>query len=651
MKPLWVPSRERIEQANITKYMNFLNTRFSLDLKSYNDVYQFSIDKPAEFWHSIWDFTKIKYSRNFDEVVSDLPSFAPETRWFRGAKLNFAENLLRYRDDRDAILSKLEGNEVRRINYKLLYTLVARVSNALRSHGIQPGDRIVAYMPNIPQTIIYMLAATSIGATWASCGAELGEGAALDRLGQIDPKILFTVDAYIYKGQEFDHLTKVKYLSDNMPTLEKIVILPYINYELDLSEIPKACSALSFESKVEEIRFEQLDFDHPLFIMFSSGTTGKPKCMVQSAGGVLINHLKELVLHTDLKRSDAMLYLSSPSWMMWNWSVSALAVGATVAIYDGNPLYPDWQVIWEYIEQEKISVFGCSATYIHYLKSVGASPRNYDLTALREISQTGSALSDEGFDYVYKEIKEDLHFNSISGGTDINGCFAAGVPILPVYKGQLQARALGMKVVAYNLDAVPVYDEQGELICEQATPSMPLYFWDDGDNTKYHNAYFNEYQDKKVWRHGDYISIHSKTGGVSFYGRSDSVLKPSGVRIGTAEIYNIVEEIPGVLDSLAIGQQWNDDQRILLFIMLKEGIELSEGLQRTIRNELKIKGSPRHVPAIILHAPDIPYTFSGKKIASAITNIIHGREVTNEGAMRNPECLAYYRQVQKELQE
>ena len=540
------------------------------------------------------------------------------------------------------------------MTYSELYEHVAKVSSTLRKIGIRPGDRVVGYMPNIVETVMAMLGATSVGAVWSSCGSELGADAALDRLGQIEPRILFTIDGYQYKGKTFDHLQKVKKLVEGIPTLEKVVIFPYLNESPDISSVPKAILYEDFvqdEEGVKTIEFVQVPFEHPLFIMFSSGTTGKPKCMVQSVGGVLINHLKELILHTDLKRSDVITYITSPSWMMWNWLVTSLAVGATLVLYDGNPLYPDWKTMWNLIDEENITIFGCSASYIYYLKSVDAAPREvFKLDSLREISQTGSALSPEGFEYVYKKIKEDLHFNSISGGTDINGCFFAGSPTLPVHAGELQSPALAMKVKAYDENGHPVLDQQGELVCELPSPSMPLYFWNDPSNEKYENAYFNFYRHKRVWRHGDYIVIHSKTRGATFFGRSDAVLKPSGVRIGTAEIYNIVEEMNEIVDSLAIGQMWKGDQRIILFVQLAPGYQLTEELKNRIKQELRERASPRHVPAIIMEAPAIPYTFSGKKVELAVTNIINGRPVTNRGALRNPESLDYFEKIKTVLE-
>ena len=650
-KLLWQPSEERIKQANMTRLIDFVNKKHGLEINSYAQLYNWSTENIPDFWAAVWKFEGIKASRGYDKVVDDLSKF-PGARWFIDARLNFAENLLRYKDDHVAFIFKGETQKSAKMTYAEVYNSVARLAKSLRDIGIAPGDRVSAYMPNLTETAIAMLAATSIGATWASCGAELGTQAALDRLGQIEPKVLFTADGYFYKGKTFDTLLKAEKIAKGIPSLEKVIVASYVEAKPDISNIPNSVHYDDFLSpeKQPEIQFKQLPFDHPVFIMFSSGTTGKPKCMVQG-GGVLINHLKELMLHTDLKREDTIMYVTSCSWMMWNWLLSSLAVGATIVLYDGNPNYPDPGAMWKLIQDEKITIFGCSATYINYLRSQGVKPgKHYDLSTLREISQTGSTLSAEGFEYVYQEIKKDLHFNSISGGTDINGCFAAGSPTLPVYAGELQAPALGMKVKAYDEKGNPTVDQQGELVCEAPSPSMPLYFWNDPDNERYKGTYFSFYPDKNVWRHGDYIMIHSDTGGITFFGRSDAVLKPSGVRIGTAEIYNVVEEFEEIADSVAIGQKWKGDQRVILFVKLAPGYSLTEPLKNKIRKTLREDASPRHVPALIIEVPDVPYTFSMKKVEIAVTNIIHGRPVLNRNALINPESLDYFEKILPELQ-
>jgi acetoacetyl-CoA synthetase len=649
-KPLWIPSEERIKNANITKFIYFVNQKYKKSFRTYPELYQWSVDSIPDFWEAVWEFVDIKASKKYDQVVDDLTKF-PGAKWFIGARLNFAENLLRYRDEHLAFIFRGETQKSAQMTYKELYWAVARLAKSLRESGIEPGDRVVGYMPNLMETAIGMLAATSIGAVWSSCATDIGPMAALDRLGQVEPKVLLTVDGYFYKGKPFSTIGNAAEVAKAIPTLKKVIVVPYAQEKPDISSIPNAILYDEFLSPEKEpkLEFEQLPFDHPVFIMFSSGTTGKPKCMVQGAGGILINHLKELILHTDLKREDRIFYITTCSWMMWNWLLSSLGVGATVVLYDGNPNYPDAYAMWKMVQDEKITIFGLSASYINYLRSEGIQPaKHYDLSSLREISQTGSVLSAEGFEWVYREVKQDLHFNSISGGTDINGCFAIGSPIQPVFAGELQGPALGMKVKAYDENGKPIWDKEGELVCEAPAPPMPLYFWNDPTGEKYRSAYFEFYPG--VWRHGDYILMHSDTGGITFYGRSDAVLKPSGVRIGTAEIYNVVEKIEGIVDSLAIGQNWEGDQRIILFVKLAPGVQLTEELKNTIRKTLREKASPRHVPAIIMEMPDAPYTLNMKKVESAVTNIIHGRPVLNRDALMNPEVLDYFEKIVPELQ-
>jgi len=649
-KPLWAPSEERIRNSNMMRFIEFVKRRHGHACKTYAELYQWSVDKIPDFWAAMWDFAEIKASKGYDQVVGDLKKF-PGTKWFVGARLNFAENLLRYRDDHVAFIFKGETQKSTRMTYAELYRYVARLAKSLRDIGIQPGDRVAGYMPNMIETAIGMLAATSVGAVWSSCATDIGSQAALDRLGQIEPKVLITVDGYFYKGKAFNSLGNAAEVAKAIPSLKKVVVVSYAQDKPDLSRVPHAVHYEDFLAKEIDtpLRFEQLPFDHPVFIMFSSGTTGKPKCMVQGAGGILINHLKELMLHTDLKREDTILYITTCSWMMWNWLLSSLGVGATIVLYDGNPNYPDEGAMWKLAQDEKVTVFGLSASYVNYLRSQGSKPgKEYDLSSLKEISQTGSPLSAEGFEYVYKEIKQDLHFNSISGGTDINGCFAAGNPISPVYAGELQGPALAMKVKAYDEKGNHVVDQQAELVCEAPAPSMPLYFWDDPKGEKYKAAYFDYYPN--VWRHGDYIVMYKDTGGITFFGRSDAVLKPSGVRIGTAEIYNVVEKLEEVADSLAIGQNWEGDQRVILFVKLVEGSRLTDDLKNKIKKALREQASPRHVPSLIMEMPGAPYTLNMKKVESAVTNILHGRPVLNRDALMNPEVLDYFEKMLPELQ-
>jgi acetoacetyl-CoA synthetase len=654
--PLWEPSAQRRREANLTRFIEQVNAVHRLDIQSYPQLWEWSISRIPDFWAAVWEFAEIRASRPYAQIVDDLGAF-PGARWFPGARLNFAENLLRYADERPAFIFRGENVKSATMSYAELRVAAGRVAAALRKAGVRAGDRVAGYMPNLIETAVAMLGTTGIGAVWASCATDIGPAAAVERLGQIEPKVLFTVDGYFYKGRQFDTRGNAAEVAAAIPGLRRVVVVPYATERPDLSRIPRAVPYDEFlESSdpgprtPDPVSFEQFPFDHPLYVMFSSGTTGKPKCMVQGAGGVLINHLKELLLHTDLKREDRIVYLTTCSWMMWNWLLSSLAVGATVVLYDGNPNYPDAHAMWRLVEDQRITVFGCSASYITFLRGQGIRPgADHDLSSLTQISQTGSALSAEGFEYVYDAIKPDLHFNSISGGTDINGCFAAGNPISPVYAGELQGPALGMKVRAYDECGHAVLDRPGELVCEAPAPSMPLFFWDDPDGRKYFDAYFAYYPQRRVWRHGDYVTMHSDTGGVTFHGRSDTVLKPSGVRIGTAEIYNVVEKLDGIADSLAVGQDTHGDQRIVLFVKLSEGTALTEELQARIRQTLREGASPRHVPALILEAPDIPYTLNMKKVESAVTNILNGRPVVNRDALINPESLDYYVRILPDL--
>ncbi|UCG70098.1 MAG: acetoacetate--CoA ligase [Thermoplasmata archaeon] len=648
-KLLWEPSEDQVRNANMTRFIEFVNKKYGKNFDTYFELYDWSITNISDFWEAMWDFGEVKASKRFDTVVDDLGKF-PGANWFVGARMNYAENLLRLRDDHTAFIFKGENQKEARMSYRELYDTVARLSRSLRDMGVSPGDRVVGYMPNMIETAVAMLAATSVGATWASSATDIGPQAALDRFGQVEPKVMFTADGYFYKGRTFNTLPNAVKVVEGIPSIEKLVVVPYTEDEPGIGNIPKAVHYKDFLSSESggDIEFEQLPSDHPVYIMFSSGTTGKPKCMVQGTAGILVNQLKELVLHTDLRKDDVHWFITTASWMMWNWIMTSLATGNTLVLFDGNPNYPDPSTTWKLIQDEKVTMFGCSATYINFLRAQKISPKNdFDLSALREIWQTGSVLLPEGFEYVYNEIKKDLHFNSSSGGTDINGCFCTGSPIQPVYAGELQGPGLAMKINSYDPNGNPVVDEQGELVCEAPAPPMPLYFWNDPDGKKYHNAYFNVYPG--IWRHGDYVYFNSKTKGVIFFGRSDSLLMPSGVRIGTSEIYNQVEELPEVSDSLAIGQRWREDQRIILFVQLAEGYDLNEELIKKIKVTLRSNASPRHVPAVILAAPDIPYTFSGKKVESAVTNIINGKAVTNRDALRNPDSLNYYEDVAGEL--
>jgi acetoacetyl-CoA synthetase len=644
-KLLWSPSQERIQSSNMIRFMQWTNARHAQNFMRYEQLYQWSVDHIADFWEAWWHFAGIKASRPYTRVLDDAAKM-PGAKWFEGARLNFAENLLRYRDEQTALVFYGEDRIRRKISYAELYAAVARLAEALKAAGVRTGDRVVGFMPNLPETVVAMLAATSIGAVWSSCSPDFGIKGVLDRFGQVRPKILFTADGYFFKGKRLDCLERIARITRQIPSIEKIVVVPYTCAQPDLAAIDKSMLYADFVSGAsgDEIEFAQLPFDHPLYIMYSSGTTGLPKCMVQSAGGILVHQLKEQILHTDLKREDTIFYFTTCGWMMWNWLVSALAVGATVVLYDGNPFHPGPEALWQMAQDEKITVFGTSAGYLAALQGTGLIPgQSFDLTPLRAILSTGSPLSIEGFEFVYTQIKSDLQLASISGGTDLNGCFALGNPIAPVYAGELQCRGLAMKVEAFDETGRPVIGQRGELVCTAPFPSMPIYFWDDPDGKKYQAAYFDVYPG--VWRHGDFIEI-TQRGGVIFYGRSDATLNPGGVRIGTAEIYRQIDTIEEIDDAVVVGQDWHNDVRVILFVKMAPGHSLDQELINKIRQTIRTNASPRHVPAKIIAVPDIPYTLNMKKVELAVRKMIHGQQVLNKDALRNPGCLETFAHIQ-----
>ncbi|MHB8907361.1 MAG: acetoacetate--CoA ligase [Syntrophales bacterium] len=648
-KLLWEPSEERIRNSNMFRFMTFVNGRHEQDFADYDGLYAWSVNNLAEFWADVWDFVGVKASRRYDKVLGDARKM-PGAKWFSGARLNFAENLLRFRDDSVALIFKGEDHPTRKVTYAELYDEVARIAQGLKSCGVGPGDRVAGFMPNMPETVIAMLAATSIGAVWSSCSPDFGIKGVLDRFGQIKPKVIFVADGYFFKGKKLDSLSRVAEIIKDLPSIEKVVVVAYTEQEPNISSLRDAVHYQTFSTtdSAAKIDFEQLPFEHPLYIMFTSGTTGLPKCMVQSAGGILIHHLKELILHTNLTREDTIFYFTTCGWMMWNWLVSSLAVGATLILYDGNPFHPDAGVLWRMAQEQKITIFGTSAGYISALMNEGIHPgKEYDLSPLTTLLSTGSPLSEEGFEFIYREVKTDLQLSSISGGSDINGCFALGNPMGPVYSGELQCRGLGMKVEAFDQNGKPVINQQGELVCTAPAPSMPIYFWDDPGHKKYRAAYFDVYPN--VWRHGDYILINER-GGVVIYGRSDATLNPGGVRIGTAEIYRQVETIDGIDDSIVVGQNWKNDVRVILFVKMASGRELTDELRERIRKTIRMNASPRHVPAKIIAVPDVPYTLNMKKVELSVKKVIEGQAVLNRDALKNPEVLDYYAGL-KELQE
>jgi acetoacetyl-CoA synthetase len=644
LKPMWTPSERRSRSTNLYTFMQQVNAKHGTDFDRYGPLYDWSISSVRDFWAAMWGFAPIMASRGFDEIVDD-PKKMPGAKWFSGARLNFAENLLRYRDDQTAIIFRGETmHESRTLTYAELYREVARLAEALRASGIEAGDRVVGFMPNVPETVIAMLAATSLGAIWSSCSPDFGVKGVLDRFARIQPKVLFAADGYYYDGRQFDSLEKVRGIFDQLDSHPKVVGVPYTRErdEIDTSGLPTAVHYQDFiaDAKGEEIDFVQVPFEHPLYIMYSSGTTGLPKCMVQSAGGVLINQLKELILHADLKREDNIFYFTTCGWMMWNWLVCSLGAGATITLFDGSPFHPDAAALWRLAEQERISIFGTSAKYLAALEQAGVKPReSFDLSPLKAILSTGSPLAEESFDYVYRDIKEDVCLSSIAGGTDLNGCFVGGNPMGPVYRGEIQCRQLAMDVHAFDDEGKPVINQTGELVCTTAFPSMPIYFWGDEDGSSYRSAYFERYPG--AWHHGDFIEITAR-GGVRMLGRSDATLNPGGVRIGTAELYRQVEPMEEIDDSLVVGQDSEGDVRVILFVKLAEGYELTGELKKKIKKAIRTNCSPRHVPAKIIPIADIPYTINMKKVELAVRNIIHGKPVKNRDALKNPQSLDLY---------
>jgi acetoacetyl-CoA synthetase len=647
-KRLWTPSEERIKNTNLYRFMKIINETYEQNFSEYEPLYQWSIENIPDFWACLWEFAKIKSSTPYDQVVDDVGKM-PGAKWFSGARLNFAENLLRYKDDQTALIFKGEDRVDKRMTYAELYNEVASVARSLKQAGVRTGDRVVGFMPNMPETVIAMLAATSMGATWSSCSPDFGIKGVLDRFGQIKPKVLFTADGYFFKGKRLDSLERISSILKELPSVEKVVVVPFTVKDPDIGTVLHAVLYNDFKSPESglAIEFEQLPFDHPLYIMYSSGTTGLPKCMVQSAGGILVHHLKELMLHADLKREDTIFYFTTCGWMMWNWLVSSLAVGATLVLYDGNPFHPDPGALWKMAQDEKITIFGTSAGYIAALQNTGVKPgKTFDLSPLKAVLSTGSPLSIEGFEYVYREVKADLQLASIAGGTDLNGCFALGNPMGPVWAGELQCRGLAMKVLAFDENGKSVINQQGELVCAAPFPSMPIYFWNDPDTKKYRDAYFNVYPN--IWRHGDYIVI-TERGGVIMFGRSDATLNPGGVRIGTAEIYRQVDLLEEIQDCVVVGQNWKNDVRVILFVKMTQGYELTDEIVAKIKNTIRTNASPRHVPALILPVPDIPYTHNMKKVELAVKKVIHNQPVLNKDSLSNPDALDYYADL-KELQ-
>ena len=639
--PLWSPSTERIADANLTRFIARVNANRHANVTDYASLFDWSVQHREEFWTEVWRFCAMRAEKQPDSVLENGDAM-PGAKWFNGAHLNFAANLLWRNDDAPALIFNNERGSRRELAYRQLRAEVARIAAGLKAQGVVSGDRVVGFMPNLPETVIAMLATASIGATWSSCSPDFGIAGVLDRFGQIAPKVLFTADGYFYGGKTINSLPTVKEIVTRIPSIERVVVVSYVNEQTNLDSLP-AERFDSFGDASAELSFAQLPFDHPLYILYSSGTTGIPKCIVHGTGGTLIQHLKEHVLHVDLRSSDKIFYFTTCGWMMWNWLVSALAVGATVMLYDGSPFYPDARALWRMAEREGIDIFGTSPKFIASCEKEGVKPAvEFKLPQLRTILSTGSPLSHESFQYVYRDVKVDVLLASISGGTDIVACFAQSCPIKPVYAGEIQCRALGMKVEIFDEDGQALHGEKGELVCTTPFPSMPLGFWNDPAGTKYHDAYFARFHN--VWHHGDYAELTSR-GGVIIHGRSDAVLNPGGVRIGTAEIYRQVDALEEIIESIAIGQDWQDDVRVVLFVRLRPDLTLDAALQQTIRNAIRSNTTPRHVPAKIIQVADIPRTISGKLVELAVRNIVHGKPVKNVDALANPEALNYFRDL------
>jgi acetoacetyl-CoA synthetase len=687
---LWQPTQESIAQTQLHQFIQFVEKKFSLTFKNYTDFYEWSIQFIGDFWESVWLFCNIVSHSSYETPFIEGKTMQ-DAQWFPGATLNFAENLLRHckNSKKTAIIAHDESGRRREISGSKLYAQVAALADALKKHGVQKHDRVAGYLPNIPETIIAMLATTSIGAIWSSCSPDFGVEGIIDRFDQIQPKILFITDGQFYNGKAHDLLDKASEIIKKVSSVQKTIVIPFISEIPPLNHLKNSSLYENFLTKQTEIHFEPLPFNHPLVILYSSGTTGKPKGIVHGAGGTLIQHLKELVLHTDLTQKDTFLYYTTCGWMMWNWMVSGLATGSTLVLFDGSPGWPHTGALFDIIEQENVTVFGTSAKYIATVQKEHLDLKNtHNLSALRCILSTGSPLNPDNFDYVYEYIKADLQLSSISGGTDIISCFGLGNPILPVYRGQLQCRGLGLAVEIYNEEGQSIREEKGELVCTKPFPCMPVMFWSDPDGEKYHAAYFEKFTKanlsyslarsqslacqrgvseadegvynkyitevdaasneaekpmakSEIWAHGDYAEI-TKEDGMIIYGRSDAILNPGGVRIGTAEIYRQVEKIDAILESVVVGQEWDEDVRVVLFVKLRPEIKLDEALEKTIRKTIRDNTSPRHVPAKICQVNDIPRTLNGKIAELAVRNAIHHQEIKNQKSLANPECLKEY---------
>ncbi len=651
-----MPSAEQVEGAAITAFARRLEADWHVALPDYAALHAFSIDEMEKFWSSAWDFCEVIAEHRGDRILIDGDRM-PGARFFPDARLNFARNLLRRQDDAPAIIFRAEGGAERRLSWRQLHEAVSCLAAALRARGVGPGDRCAGYVPNCPEAVIAMLATTAIGAVWTSCSPDFGVRGVLDRFGQVEPKILFSADGYHYNGVSRDSLAPLAGILEGLPSVECAIVFPMLSDapdtpdgldasgRPDLSGLARAAlwDDVIAEHPAGEIAFESLPFDHPVYILYSSGTTGAPKCIVHCAGGVLLQHLKEQRLHCGIRCDDRVFYFTTCGWMMWNWLVSALACEATLVLYDGSPFHPDPAILFDYADAVGVTFFGTSAKYIDALMREDLRPcETHDLSTVRTLTSTGSPLAPEGFSYVYDKVKPELCLSSIAGGTDIVGCFVGGNPALPVWRGEIQCSLLGMAVAVYDGEGRPVVGEKGELVCTKPFPSMPVGFWNDASEKRYRAAYYERYPG--VWHHGDFVAM-TERGGMIIYGRSDTTLNPGGVRIGTAEIYREVEACEEVAEAICVGQEWEGDTRIVLFVVLREGFALNEDLIQRIRGRIRENCSPRHVPAKVVAVADIPRTKSGKITEFAVRDVIHGRTVANREALANPEALDLYRGI------